>query len=92
MNLTRQSIVSVTKDQVSCELGDESAILNTKEGIYYGLDAIGTVIWKLLQTPHSVAEIQAALLEEYEVERERCELDLIALLNELLKAGLIEQR
>ncbi|HZP34561.1 MAG TPA: PqqD family protein [Candidatus Acidoferrales bacterium] len=91
-NLSSESIIAVTNEQVWCSLGDESAILNTKHGIYYGLDPIGTEIWKLLQKPCRIAEICQALLEQYEVEPERCERDLLNLLEELLKAGLIEVR
>lgn len=92
MNLSEQSIVSVTKDQVSCSLGSEAAILNMKDGIYYGLDPVGAQIWKLLQTPRRIVEIQQFLLQEYDVEPERCHTDLLALLEDLLGAGLIEVR
>jgi len=92
MSLSEQSVVAVTKDQVSCSLGSEAAILNVKDGVYYGLDPVGASIWKLLQTPRKVADIQVALLQEYDVEPERCERDLMALLEGLLGAGLIEVR
>jgi len=39
-----------------------------------------------------VADIQAVLVREYDVEPERCQRDLQALLSELLEAGLIEVR
>ena len=92
MNFSDQSVVAATKDQVSCRLGEEAAILNTKEGIYYGLDPVGAQIWQLLQTPRKVADIQAVLIKEYDVEPERCQRDLLALLSDLLQAGLIEVR
>ena len=92
MSLSQESVVNAAKDQVSCNLGAEAAILNTKEGIYYGLDPIGTQVWKLLQTPRRVADIQKVLLQEYEVEPDRCQHDLLALLEDLLGAGLIEVR
>ena len=92
MSLSQQSVVTVTKDQVSCDLGAEAAILDTKNGIYYGLDPVGTQVWKLLQTPRKVSDIQQVLLQEYDVEPERCRRDLLVLLEELLRAGLIESR
>jgi Coenzyme PQQ synthesis protein D (PqqD) len=92
MSLSPQSVVTVTKDQVSCNLGAEAAILNTKHGIYYGLDPIGAEVWKLLQTPRKVVDIREVLLQDYEVDPERCERDLLALLEQLLGAGLIEVR
>ena len=36
--LSIDSIVSVAPEQLSCALGDESAILNLKNTVYYGLD------------------------------------------------------
>ena len=92
MSLSSQSVVTITKDQVSCSLGSESAILNAKRGIYYGLDPIGTEVWKLLQKPCKVADIHEFLLREYDVESERCERDLLGLLEDLLREGLIEVR
>jgi hypothetical protein len=92
MTLSKQSVVTVAKDQVSCNLGDEAAILNMKDGIYYGLDPVGTQVWKLLQTPRKIADIHEVLLQEYDVEPERCQSDLLALLEDLLGAGLIEVR
>lgn len=77
-------------EQVSCPLGDESAILNLKNTVYYGLNSVGARIWELLQQPKSVAEIRDVLLEEFEVGAERCERDLLDLLRKLLAEGLIE--
>jgi hypothetical protein len=61
-----------------------------KSGIYYGLNPIGTRIWKLIQEPRTVPEVCDVLLEEYEVEPERCQRDVLALLQELASKGLIE--
>ena len=90
MVLSRRSVVVAAKDQVSCDLAGEAAILNIKNGVYYGLDPVGAQIWKLIQQPRSVDEVREALVDEYEVEPERCEQDLITLLEKLLAEGLIE--
>jgi hypothetical protein len=88
--LTKNSIVAVGKDQVSCDMVGESAILDLKSGQYYGLNPIGTRIWALIQKPTPVADILATLLNEYEVDAERCERDLLMLLGQLEKKGLVE--
>jgi hypothetical protein len=90
--ISDHSVVVVTKDQVSCDLAGEAAILNIKSGVYYGLDPIGARIWNLMQQPRKVAEIQDEITNEYEVEPERCARDLIALLEKLFAHGLIEVR
>ena len=78
------------KEQASSDLGGEVAILDLKAGVYYGLDAVGARIWSLIQEPRTVNEIRNILLEEYEVEPERCERDLLVLLQRLADEGLIE--
>jgi hypothetical protein len=89
-NISERSVVVATKDQVSCDLAGEAAILNIKNGVYYGLDPVGARIWNLVQQPREVAEIQNAITEEYDVEPERCARDLVRLLEKLLAEGLIE--
>ncbi len=88
--LSIHSIVVASPEQVSCPLGDESAILNLKNTVYYGLNSVGARVWELLQQPKSVGEIRDALLEEYEVEGERCERDLLDLLEKMRSEGLVE--
>ena len=90
--ISMKSLVVASKDNVSCSLGDEAAILHMRSGTYYGLDPVGARVWSLLEKPRTVEELRAALLEEYEVEPQRCEGDLLALLEKLLTEGLIEVR
>ncbi len=92
IKLSANSIVQQAKEQVSCDLGGEAAILNLTNATYYGLDQVGARIWALMAKPTTVDEIRSTLLEEYEVGRERCERDLECLLSELVEHGLIEVR
>jgi hypothetical protein len=84
------TFVVASAEQASADLGDEAAILNLKDGVYYGLDPVGARIWKFIQTPRTVREVRDALLEEYDVEADRCEEELIALLQQLAKNDLID--
>jgi hypothetical protein len=90
--LSLQSTVIVTSEQVSCPLGDESAILNMKNSVYYGVNAVGATVWNLLKEPRTIAEIRDTILDEYEVDEARCEQDLLMLLEEMRNEGLIEVR
>ena len=92
LRLTVHSVVVATSEQVSCPLGEESAILNLKNTVYYGLDPVGARVWNLLQQPRTVAELRDALLAEYEVDPDRCERDLVGLLEKMLDEGLIQVR
>jgi Coenzyme PQQ synthesis protein D (PqqD) len=85
------SIVTVSKDQVSSDLGEgEVAILNLRDGTYYGLDAVGVRIWNLIQEPKTIGEIRNVLVSEYDVEPARCERELLALLQRLADEGLVK--
>ena len=90
--LSVHSIVNVSPEQVSCQLGDESAILNLKNTVYYGLDPVGARVWNLIQQPKSISELRDALVDEYDVEAERCERDLLDLLERMRGEGLIQVR
>jgi len=90
ISLSARSVVVASPDQISCPLGEESAILNLNNTVYYGLDPVGSRVWHLLQKPKSVGELRDALLDEYDVEAERCESDLLELLEKMLAEGLIQ--
>jgi hypothetical protein len=82
--------IVAASQQVSADLSGEAAILSLKSGRYYGLKAVGARIWELIQQPHTVAEVQATILQEYDVPEEQCAHDLEALLQQLAEENLIE--
>jgi Coenzyme PQQ synthesis protein D (PqqD) len=87
--MLESSVIVASSEQISSDLGSEAVILNLKSGVYHGLNEVGASIWKLIQEPRTIKEIQQSLLEEYDVEPEQCQSDVIALLDDLLAAELI---
>ena len=90
--LQLSAIVVVAQDVLSSELGSEHVMLNLRDGTYYGLEDVGSDIWKMLQKPVSVGEICGAILETREVDPERCRRDVVKLLGELVERRLVELR
>jgi coenzyme PQQ synthesis protein D (PqqD) len=90
--LSFNSIVVASPEQVSCPLGDESAILNLKNSVYYGMNPVGTRVWNLLKQPRKIADLRDAIVDEYEVDSDRCGHDVLELLEKLRGEGLIEVR
>jgi coenzyme PQQ synthesis protein D (PqqD) len=86
------TLVVATKDHFSCPLGDDTIILDAKAGLYFSLDNVGALIWRLIQEPKSVRELREAILDAYEVDSSVCERDLIALLGELAGKNLVQIR
>ena len=84
--------IVASRDQVSCKLGEEAAILHLGSGIYYSLNPVGTRVWALLQEPVRVEQLRDRLLAEFDVQPDRLEGDLSQLLDGLATAGLIQIR
>lgn len=89
--LDRTTRVVVSRDAVSAELEGETVILGMHDGVYYGLDAVGTRIWQLAAAPTTLGAIADVLLAEYDVEAARAWEDLLAVAADLLAAGLLER-
>lgn len=87
--ISLQSRVVAAPHQMSAELSGEYVILNLARGMYFGLDRVGARIWALLQEPRTVTQIRDLILEEYDVDPERCESDLLKLLEDLEQQQLI---
>ncbi|MCP5463303.1 MAG: PqqD family protein [bacterium] len=93
-NIDINSVLVVSQNQVSADLSSDAdgsvVILNLKDGVYYELKEVGMRVWNLIQQPHSIQLIKNILLEEYEVDAEQCEADLLALTEHLAKLDLIQ--
>ena len=90
MHLLDETTVVAAREQVSCDFGGEAAILNLKNGIYYGLDPVGTRIWNLIQQPRTFRELRNILISEYDVDAARLESDMLDLLSRLAGNQLVE--
>lgn len=79
-----------TEQQVSCSLNGEVVILNLKSTLYFGLDKVGAFIWERLSEPQTVSDICKVVIDRYDVDQERCHVEVIEFLAKLHAAGLID--
>lgn len=77
-------------DQITSDMGEECVILNLGDGVYYGLDGVGNRVWSLLAEPHTVGEICATIVGEYDVSAEDCEAAVIKLVEDLKGRNLVQ--
>jgi hypothetical protein len=56
----------------------------------YSFNGTGTLIWKLLASPKTVAELAAAVAQEYQVESAQAERDVTNFVSEMKVVGLVE--
>ncbi|MCS3665211.1 MULTISPECIES: PqqD family protein [Salinibacter] len=91
-DMTNASTVVASDGVTSTEIEGEHVLLDLDEGIYYGLNSVGGAIWKELQEPTSVEAIVRAITDAYDVGREECREDVLALLDDLQDNGLVDVR
>ena len=88
--LNDQSRVRAITDQVSADLKDEAVVLGLRQGLYYGLDPVGTFVWKELTEPQRVQDVTKSVVGEFSVDEARASADVLSFLQRLLEEGLIE--
>lgn len=92
-NLSMSSTVVASNEQISCDVADEAVLLSISNGEYYGLNPVAASIWRQIQTPHVLAAVRNALLDEYSsVSQEQCEREIIDFVSQLLALDLVEVR
>jgi len=85
-----ETVVRASLRQMSARLAGETVVLNFEDGMYYSLNAVSARIWELVQQPRSIRDLHAALLDEFDVDPERCRADLLEHLEELRALQLVE--
>lgn len=90
--LTLDSLVVASPDQVSSDLGEETVLLSMTDARYYGLQGVGGQVWAAIATPARVSEVCAAIAREYDAPLADVERDVLAFLRDLMQRGLVELR
>lgn len=87
--LTLDDRLVIPTSVVSRDLDGETVMLNLESGVYFGLDAIGSVIWTHLQQPTRLRDIRDRLVAEFDVDDDRAAADLLELSEQLVARGLV---
>jgi hypothetical protein len=89
LELMHDGRLTTVPNHAFCELGGEAVVLNLDTGVYYGLDPVGTRVWRLLQQPRTISELRDLIVDEFDVVPDRCEADLRPFLASLQSHGLV---
>ena len=76
---------------ISGRLHDELVMMDIDLRKYYSLNPVATRIWDLLEEPKEIGESCRLLVEEYEVDPEKCRDDVVSHLSEMMKLGLVQK-
>ncbi len=82
----------VPPDVLWNEVERELVLLDLNSERYFGLDEMGTAIWKAVTRAPTIEDAYQELSAEYEVEPEELRADLKNLLRELIDQGLLKTR
>ena len=88
--ISLSSTVRISDDAVFREIDGEAVVLNLESGIYYGLNAVGTRAWQLIEQFGTLEPVCAAIVDEFEVDRDQAAHDLTALVADLHARKLVE--
>jgi hypothetical protein len=90
MPVTLASTFILSKDAIFRDLDGEAVILHLESGTYFGLNAVGTRIWQLIERDGRLTAVLDALRAEYEAPPDVLERDLLELVERLVEARLGE--
>lgn len=92
MSINLDTPISIPESIYTQEVGEETILLDTKGGKYFGLNPIGTRMWQLLRQHGALRPVYETMLAEYEVAPERLESDILALATKMAEKGLLNLR
>jgi Coenzyme PQQ synthesis protein D (PqqD) len=87
--VTLDSRVRINEEVLFQEVQGEAVLLNLKSGVYFGLDPVGMRIWQLFAEHKLLADVEQVIVAEYDVTEERCSADLLMLVEDLERQGLV---
>lgn len=77
-------------DIFSSEMDEEAVMMNLEKGEYYGINTVGSCIWKMLETPNTIITLCDQLRKQYAVPEQECRRDVTAFVTELLENNLVK--
>ncbi len=89
-SLLLDSVVVRSPEQISGDLDGRIVLLSIENGEYYNMNAVGSRIWELLESPNKISALIDQLLEEFEVDRVTCEAEALPFLEQLMKDRLLQ--
>lgn len=84
------SQIEIADDVICRDLGGELVLLHLESGYYFGLNAVGMRMWRLLEAGDCrLGDVVDVLTHEFDVARDIAEADVLAVANDLLAHDLI---
>jgi Coenzyme PQQ synthesis protein D (PqqD) len=90
--LSLETVVVRRAEPLTASVDGELVMLDPQRSHYFAIDSIGSRVWELLERPVAVEELCTTLEGEFDVAPETCRTDVLAFLEELRQAELLDVR
>jgi len=89
MTISFSDRVTIPEGVLISNLQEESVILNLDSERYFGLDDVGTRMLTVLTTSESIEAAYQKLTHEYDVDGQTLRQDLLEIVEDLVKQGIL---
>ena len=83
--------VIIRKQAYASRVKDDLVFFDEAAGQYFATGPVGADIWELIESPRSLREICATLMQRYEVDEATCLAEAQRFAEELVAAGLADR-
>lgn len=87
--IDRSTRIRRNPDLLTAEVDGEVVMMSVEQGVYYGLDDIGSDVWNRLAEPVTVASLLTGLQARYDGDAAIIERDVMVLLADMAAKDLI---
>lgn len=90
VSIERSTTIVWVEEHLASDVGNhETVVLDTDRLQYFGLNSVASRVRELTQSPTTVDDICKALVNEFEVDRNTCETQVLDLVRDLRQESLI---
>lgn len=90
MTFDPSATISRSSEAIGTEIDGEIVVINIEDGKYFGLDAVGSEIWRRLEEPKRVDALCAELKAHFEGDPATIEREALAFLDQLSDSKLLQ--
>lgn len=87
--MNRDTYPRANRQVIGRNVEDEAVLVLPRAGQVKVLNEVGALIWQLCDGEHSIAQIVAAVCQEYDIEPEQAEADTLRFLEALAQREMI---
>src|SRR5579859_5112253 len=87
--IAEKTMISRSPSVMAAEVDGEIVMMSIEQGCYFGLDDVGSDIWKRIEQPCSFAALVDGLAADYEADRNTIVSDVTALLTQMAEQDVV---